>query len=137
METITIRQFRLNDYERAVAVWQLAGLAIRPGDDKDAIARKLERDPELSLVACAGDEIVGTVLGGYDGRRGYIYHLGVLPRFRRQGIARRLVTEVAKRLTALGCSKFNLSVDPNNAGAIVFYESLGFAGQHRLMGKDL
>ncbi len=137
MDTITLRQFRLDEYDRVVAVWHQAGLALRPGDDREAIARKLERDPELFLVACDGDEIIGTIIGAYDGRRGYIYHLGVLPRYQRHGVGRRLVGEVAKRLAALGCPKLNLSVADDNASAIRFYESLGFERRHVFMGKEL
>jgi ribosomal protein S18 acetylase RimI-like enzyme len=137
MDTIAIRQFLLEEYDRVVAVWQQAGLDIRPGDDRTAIARKLERDPELFLVACDGDQIVGTVIGGYDGRRGYLYHLGVLPRYRRHGIGRRLVEEACRRLVALGCPKLNLSVKNDNYAAIRFYEALGFERRHVFMGKDL
>lgn len=136
MEKITIKQFSLGDYERVVDVWQAAGLHVRPGDDKASITRKLERDPELFLTACDGGEIVGTVMGAYDGRRGYIYHVAVLPAYQRRGIARRLILEVEKRLTALGCPKINLSVRPDNTAAISFYESLGFELQHLQMGKD-
>ena len=137
MENIDIREFSLEDYERVVEVWQAAGLHIRPGDDKAAIARKLERDPELFLVACNGGEIVATVMGAHDGRRGYIYHVAVLPAHQRRGIARRLILEVEKRLIALGCPKLNLSVSPDNTGAIKFYQSLGFEVQHLQMGKEL
>ncbi len=137
MDTITIRQFRLEEYDRVLAVWQQSGLEIRPGDEKAAIARKLERDPELFLVACDGDKIIGTVIGGYDGRRGYLYHLGVLPRFRRHGVGRRLVAEVCRRLAALGCPKLNLSVAEGNENAIRFYRSLGFELRHLQMGKEL
>ncbi len=137
MADITIRQFRPEDYEQAMAVWHQAGLSVRPGDDRAAIARTLERNPGLSHVACGDGKIVATVLGTYDGRRGYIYHLGVLPAYRRQGIARRLISEVMTRLAALGCPKLNLSVAEDNAAAISFYESLGLSGNHRLMGTDL
>lgn len=134
---ITIRQFSLDDYDQALALWQQSGLQIRPGDDRTDIARFLARNPELSFVAVAGGAIVGTVLGSFDGRRGYIYHLGVLPRFRRSGIARRLIGAVEKRLAALGCRKLNLSVAEDNAAAISFYQTVGFERRHHFMGKEL
>jgi Acetyltransferases len=137
MENIIIRQFGLDDYDQAAHVWQQSGLDVRPGDDKTAIARKLERDPELFLVACDGGAVIGTAIGGYDGRRGYIYHLGVLPEYQRQGIGARLVAEVGKRLAALGCPKLNLSVSADNAAAIEFYKKLGFESRHLQMGKAL
>jgi ribosomal protein S18 acetylase RimI-like enzyme len=137
MENISIRQFVNDDYDRAVTVWHQAGLAVRPGDDKPSIISTLERNPGLSLVACAGGEIVGTVIGTFDGRRGHLYHLGVLPAYRCHGIGRRLVAEVAERLAVLGCSRLNLSVRHDNVAAVKFYETLGFETTGLQMGKEI
>ncbi len=65
-----IREFRLNDYDEVLALWKSSGLILRPGDDLEAIKLKLQRDPDLFLVAEDGREIVGVVMGGWDGRRG-------------------------------------------------------------------
>ncbi len=137
MDTIDIRQFRIDDYDRAVEIWQQAGLAVRPGDDKASISRTLERNPGLFLVACAGGEIIGTAIGAYDGRRGHLYHLAVLPAYQGRGIGRRLIAAVGQRLAALGCPQLNLSVNLDNTAAIKFYEKLGFETRGHMLGKTL
>ncbi len=137
MNSIAIRQFTIEDYGRAVEIWHQAGLAVRPGDDKPSIIRTLERNPGLSLVACAGGEIIGTILGTFDGRRGHVYHLAVLPAYQGQGVGRRLIAEVGERLAALGCPQFNLSVRHDNTVAVKFYEKIGFTATGLQMGKTL
>ncbi|MDT8900775.1 GNAT family N-acetyltransferase [Anaeroselena agilis] len=137
MATIDIRLFNIEDYDLALELWQHAGLALRPGDDKPSLLRTLERNPGLSLVACADGEIIGTAIGTFDGRRGHLYHLAVLPACQGQGVGRRLIDEVAKRLVALGCPQLNLSVNLDNANAIKFYEAIGFETRGYMMSKTL
>lgn len=137
METIDIRQFRIEDYDRAVEIWQQAGLAVRPGDDKASIIRTLERNPGLFLVAIGGGKIIGTAIGTYDGRRGHLYHLAVLPTYQGKGVGRRLIDEICERLAALGCPQLNLSVRHDNPTAVNFYEKIGFTTTGLQMGKTL
>ena len=79
-----VRSFVMGDYTRVRRLWIDAGLEIRPGDDRSGVARKLEREGELFLVAEERGRLVGTVMGAWDGRRGWVYHLGV-PRLPPQG----------------------------------------------------
>ena len=80
-----IREFKIQDYDTVRALWQAAGLILRPGDELEDVKLKLQRDPDLFLVAEQVDEIVGSVIGGWDGRRGWIYHLAVKPEHQRKG----------------------------------------------------
>jgi ribosomal protein S18 acetylase RimI-like enzyme len=138
MDKVALREFTMEDYHTVVDVWLKAGLSLRPGDDYDAIRRKLDRDPELFLTATVAGEIVGTALGAFDGRRGYVYHLAVLPSFQGRGIGKLLLAELERRLAALGCAKMNLTVNPRNTGAIDFYKRLGFnREEHVAMGKEV
>jgi ribosomal protein S18 acetylase RimI-like enzyme len=137
MANIDIRQFRIDDYDRVVEVWHQAGLAVRPGDDKASIIRTLERNPGLFLVACDGGEIIGTAIGTFDGRRGHLYHLAVLPGCQGKGVGRRLIAALGERLAALGCPQLNLSVNLDNTAAIKFYEAIGFETRGLMMGKTL
>lgn len=133
-----LRNFHIDDYDKVVNIWLRSGLGIRLGDDRESIARKLQRDPELFMVAEMGDTVVGTVIGAFDGRRGWIYHLAVAPEFQRQGIGHKLLLELEKRLKSLGCIKINLLVRPDNEKAFAFYNKIGFACQNfRLMGKEI
>ena len=123
---VEIRVFRPSDSERVVALWSLCGL-IRPWNDpKKDIERKLRVQPELFLVALADGELVGSVMAGYDGHRGWMYYLAVAPECQRQGIGRQLAEEVEKRLSALGCAKVNLMVREDNFAAAGFYGCLGY-----------
>ena len=124
----------------AVLACVLAALALRrtprrpTGDGVDALPEEelrttLDHGPGLLLVATdptAGDRVVGTVLGTFDGRRGWIHRLAVHPDHRRRGIGDALVTEVEARLAALGAPRVNLLVLPENAGALRFWRRRGY-----------
>ena len=142
MTPISIREFRYpEDYSRALELWNTAGEGLRvgPSDAPAEIQKKLERDPDLFLVAEAGDQLVGTVIGGYDGRRGHIYHLAVAEGFRRQGIGSRLMGELEARLVRKGCIRCYLIVRAGNDGAMHHYEALGWRclEDDLLYAKDL
>jgi ribosomal protein S18 acetylase RimI-like enzyme len=93
---------------------------------------------ELFLVGEFQGDIVGTVIAGFDGYRGWVYHLAVRPRFRRRGFGRELMREAEGRLKALGCPKLNLQVRSSNAEVIAFYERLGYSIEDRAsLGKIL
>ena len=103
-----------------------------------AVPAKLAVQPELFLVAMEARRVVGTVMGGYDGHRGWIYALAVAPSHRRRGIAVRLMGEVESRLRTAGCTKINLQVRAGNTAVAGFYEALGYAVEERVsMGKRL
>ena len=126
---IKIREFRYpEDYPAVYALWKNAGpgIHLRRSDEQEEIARKLERDPDLFLLAENDGEVVGSVLGGYDGRRGMMYHLAVEDQHRQRGIASALVDELERRLRSKGCIRYYLLVTTDNASAIRFYERRGW-----------
>ncbi len=103
-----------------------------------AIPAKLAVQPELFLVASEQGRVIGTVMGGYDGHRGWIYALAVAPSERRKGTAAALMAEVEQRLRSAGCRKINLQVRATNTTVIAFYEGLGYDVEERVsMGKRL
>ena len=124
-----IRQFDFDgDYERVIGLWQTieTGMHIGPSDAPEEIKKKIERDPDLFLVAEQNGEIIGTIIGAFDGRRGMVYHLAVHNAFRRQGIGQALLAEVEKRLKEKGCIKCLLMVLEDNETAKRFYEESGW-----------
>lgn len=124
-----IREFNLeSDYAAAVALWEVSGPGIHVGisDTLEETAKKLRRDPDLFLVAEAEGQIIGTVIGGFDGRRGMVYHVAVAASHRGSGLGRALMAEIEQRLKAKGCLKVYLMVAPENADAIGFYEKVGW-----------
>ncbi len=122
-----IRSFAPADRRDVIALWEACGL-LRPWNDPERdIDRKLARDPELLLVGVdEGGAIVGSVMAGYDGHRGWINFLAVTPTRRGGGHGRALVEEAERRLVALGCPKVQLQVRIDNADAVGFYEALGY-----------
>lgn len=138
MSIINIRSFNISDYDEVRSVWHCAGLEIRAGDNRESIEKKLRRDSELFLVAEDETGIIGTVMGAYDGRRGWMYHFAVMPDLQKIGVGHELLKELERRLIAYGCPKMNLLVHPDNKKAINFYQQAGFHIQeYRLMGKLL
>ena len=124
-----IREFIFDyDYEPVLRLWQSieSGMQVGRSDTPEEIKRKIERDPDLFLVAETGGKIVGTIIGGFDGRRGMVYHLAVHRDLRRLGIGAKLLAEVEKRLQAKGCFKVYLLVLDDNQSAILFYEECGW-----------
>ena len=134
-----VREFSMEDYSGVKRVWDESGLETLLGDSKGEVKSKLERDPDLFLVAEEGGSIVGTVMGGWDGRRGWVYHLGVLPRFQRRGVATALIKELETRLKAKGAIKVNAVVYGTNARSLEFFRRAGFKADTRsvLHGKVL
>ncbi len=126
---VNIRAFSFpEDYPSVVDLWKSAGpgIHIHASDTYDEIQKKLARDPELFLVAEESTSIIGSVIGGFDGRRGMIYHLAVAPAFRGKGIGKLLMQEVENRLRALGCIRCYLLVAVDNPEVIEFYQHLGW-----------
>ena len=125
----SIREFNYPyDYNNVTNLWKNAGdgIHLRRSDEPEEIAKKLQRDPDLFLVAEIHGEIVGTVIGGFDGRRGMMYHLAIAQEHRKQGIASQLVEELEQRLRAKGCIRYYLMVTRDNEKAIRFYENHGW-----------
>lgn len=121
-----IRVFRQDDFEEVITLWERCDL-LRPWNDPEMdIERKLNHDSDLFLVAEVGGEVVGSVMGGYDGHRGSAYYLGVHPDFRGRGIANALISRLEKKLIARGCPKIQLMVREDNDTVIEMYEKLGY-----------
>jgi ribosomal protein S18 acetylase RimI-like enzyme len=134
-----IREFKIDDYPAIRDLWHAAGLIFRPGDELEDVNLKLQRDPDLFLVAEQDNKVVGSVMGGWDGRRGWIYHLAVKPEHQRKGIGLGLVREVEKRLVAKGAKKVNAQVYKWNGKSLEFFNAIGYEAQPDLVmiGKQL
>jgi ribosomal protein S18 acetylase RimI-like enzyme len=134
-----IRVFQECDEREVIALWTKVFAYPEPRNDPAAVIRqKMAAQRELFFVAVADGKVVGTVMGGYDGHRGWIYSLAVDPAHRRQKLGAALVTHVERALEQLGCPKINLQVLPSNAATVEFYETLGFRVEERIsMGKVL
>jgi ribosomal protein S18 acetylase RimI-like enzyme len=139
---VQIRQFCFPaDYQQVIDLWSSMEKGVRVGrsDSPAEIEKKIARDPDLFLVAECENKIIGSVIGGYDGRRGLIYHLAVSTAFRGQGIGSRLMDEVESGLRAKGCLKCYLLVADDNHEVGSYYRERGWQRMTdvHLYGKNL
>lgn len=124
---VKTREMEIADYDEVIALWgQTEGMSIRDADSRESIAIYLKRNPELSFVAEINNEIVGAVLVGTDGRRGYLQHLAVSSNFRGRKLGRELVDQAVRSLAKIGVPKTHLFVYNDNVNAQQFYERLGW-----------
>lgn len=142
MSEIKIREFEFPaDYQPVYNLWLSIerGVHVGRSDTAAEIEKKILRDPDLFLVAECENKIIGSVIGGYDGRRGLIYHLAVNESFRGQGLGSRLMDDVEARLRAKGCLKCYLLVTNDNPEAEIYYQHRGWYHMDtvRLFGKEL
>ena len=133
------RTFTMDDFAAVAELWRRSGLANRPGDGRKDVLMKLERDSCLFLVAQEGSRIIGAVMGAWDGRRGWIYHLAVDPAFRRRGVATKMLREVERRMCTKGVPRVHSMVFDRNAASLSLFEGLGYERQSDLVvfGKTL
>lgn len=134
-----IRIMTIHDYDMVYSLWlSCSGMGLNNIDDsREGIERFLNRNPETCFVAENNDgEIIGSVLCGNDGRRGYIYHTAVSPRYQQQGIGRELVSNVMSALCKLKISKTALVVFNNNQNGNEFWEKIGFTQRNDLVYRN-
>ena len=125
--TITISSFTIDSYDDVLALWQQSeGIGLSDADSKDSMKSYLERNPGTSFIATANGTVVGTVLAGHDGRRGYIHHLAVHTSYRRQGLGRQLVYKCLEVLKDMGIHKCHIFIFNSNSDGIAFWESVGW-----------
>ena len=133
-----VRVMTFDDYDEVYALWNsIHGFGIRSLDDsKEGIERFLNRNPKTCFVAEEDQRIIGVIIAGNDGRRGYIYHTAVDPEHRHQKIATRLVNEAFEALRSLGINKVALVVFSNNPGGNAFWEKNGFTKREDLVYRN-
>lgn len=134
---IVVREYRSGDGDGLRVLWNEAGFRSL-GDDDASLRPFAQRNPGSFLVASQGAVIVGSAMGGWDGRRGWIYHVATAPEHRRVGLATKLVRQIEGRLAALGCPKVNVIVGDENGEGTAFWDALGYttAAAHQ-MGREL
>jgi ribosomal protein S18 acetylase RimI-like enzyme len=122
-----ITTFSIDLYDDVLALWQQCeGVGLSDADSRDSIQAYLTRNPGMSFVATADSKVVGAILAGHDGRRGYIHHLAVHPSCRRHGLGRKLVDRAISVLRSAGIQKAHIFIFNSNATGIAFWESVGW-----------
>ena len=137
-DDIKTREFSSSDYDAALELWQrVEGLEIAEGDDRESVACFLARNPGLSRIATDGPAIVGVVLCGHDGRRGYIYHLAVDPEYQGRGLGKRLMDECLEGLRRAGLRRANILVAKDNPRGREFWKRFGWKNWMARLGWEL
>lgn len=136
---IEIRTYRERDKEGVISLWDV----VFPGGaawnkSERVICAKLTTQPELFFVAIEDEMVVGSIVAGFDGVRGWVHRVAVSPDKRRQGLASLLMQTAESSLKDMGCPKLNLQVRASNLEVLKFYESLGYTVEERTsLGKAL
>jgi ribosomal protein S18 acetylase RimI-like enzyme len=135
---MNIKFMTIEDYDAAYSLWKVsAGIVLKTLDDSETGIRKfLERNPHTCFVAVEGEELVGTILSGHDGRRGYIYHLAVKANFRNQKFGRSLIEAVEKAFIQEGINKIALLSVKTNVGGNRFLKACGFPIREDVIYRD-
>ena len=124
---MNIRPFQPDDEPAVIALWDTCGLISPQNDPHRDIQRKRRVNPELFLLAVENEQIIGSVMAGYEGHRGWINYLAVSPEHQRKGVATELMRKAEMLLREMGCPKINLQVRESNRKVIEFYKTLGFS----------
>lgn len=123
---LEIRAYRDTDEAALIDLWSACELVVPWNDPGRDIQRKLRVDPDLLLVGIEDEQVVASVMGGYDGHRGWINYLAVHPRYRRRGFGRQIMTEIEELISAKDCPKINLQIRETNQSTRDFYIALGY-----------
>lgn len=135
---MNIRIMTIDDYEEVYALWMSCkGMGLNNLDDsQDGIGRFLQRNPDTCFVAVEKKEVIGVIIAGNDGRRGYIYHTAVKPTYRGEGIGSALVEKTLDALKDCGINKVALVVFNRNEGGNAFWQSKGFTIREDLVYRN-
>lgn len=143
--SISIQPMTIQEYDEVIALWRSSdGVGLSNADTRKNIARYLKRNPGFSMIARDSSRLMGAVLAGHDGRRGFLHHLAVHADYRRQGIGRRLVEHCLTTLEDAGINKCHIYVYSSNDDAISFWSRIGWTERidltmmsRRLVGDDI
>jgi len=135
---VEIRKYIETDEQQVIDLWIKCHLVVSSNNPKRDIQRKLEVDRDLFLVGILDEKVIATVMGGYEGHRGWINYLAVDPGFQGKGYGRLIMEAIEQGIRLKGCPKINLQVRATNKAVIQFYRSLGYTDDHVIgLGKRL
>ena len=121
-----IEKFSMKFYEEVIEVWRKSGISVGSTDTKEEIKRIVRQSPQLFLVGKIDEKIIGVVIGGFDGRRGYVHHLAVDPDYQKKGYGKLILGELMNKFLELKVHKVHLFIEKYNNEVIEFYRNLGW-----------
>ncbi len=121
-----IQKFSMKFYDEVIQLWRNAGIGIGSSDSRGEVERMLDRNPDLFLIGTLKDKVVVVVMGGFDGRRGYVHHLAVDPTYQRKGYGTKIITKLNENFRQKGIHKIHLFIEKRNKEVMDFYRDLGW-----------
>ncbi len=121
-----ISKFVPEMYDDVYRLWKKVDLTLGSSDTKEETVRMLKRNPELFLVGIENNKIIAVVIGGFDGRRGYVHHLAVDPEYQGKGYGKKMMEEITKKFTEMKVHKVHLFIEKRNSSVVEFYKKLGW-----------
>ncbi|MFX1311505.1 MAG: GNAT family N-acetyltransferase [Promethearchaeota archaeon] len=121
-----IEKFSIDLYEDIIKLWKKAGINLGSSDTREEVKRMLQRNPNLFLIGKLHNKIICVVMGGFDGRRGYVHHLAVDPDYQKKGYGKKIMDELIERFRKRGVHKIHLFIERKNQEVVSFYKTLGW-----------
>lgn len=121
-----IEKFSMKLYDEVVQLWKKAGISMGSSDSKEEIESMLERNPNLFLIGKIKEKIIAIVMGGFDGRRGYVHHLAVDPIHQKKGYGKMMMHDLISEFHRIGVHKIHLFIERQNQAVVDFYSNLGW-----------
>ena len=121
-----IEKFSMKFYDEVIQLWRNAGIGVGSSDSKEELEKMLTRNPDLFLIGKIKDQIIAVVMGGFDGRRGYVHHLAVDPGYQKKGYGREIMMALNEIFRQKGIHKIHLFIERRNKEVIDFYRNLGW-----------
>ena len=121
-----IEKFSIDSYNQVYKLWRKAGISVGSSDSKEELEKMLKRNPNLFLIGKRNDKIIAVVMGGFDGRRGYVHHLAIDSDYRKKGYGRMMMDKIHNIFLQMGVHKVHLFIEKTNIEVVSFYESMGW-----------
>jgi ribosomal protein S18 acetylase RimI-like enzyme len=119
-----IENYSMKYYENVVNLWRKAGISVGSSDSEEEIEKMLKRNPDLLLIGKLDEKVIAMVMGGFDGRRGYVHHLAVDPQYQKKGHGKIILEELINRFRKVDVHKIHLFIERDNFDVVTFYKNL-------------
>ncbi|MFX0001752.1 MAG: GNAT family N-acetyltransferase [Candidatus Hermodarchaeota archaeon] len=121
-----IEKYTLKFYQEVIELWRRAGINVGSTDTREELERVVQQNPDLFLIGKVDNNVISVVLGGFDGRRGYVHHLAVDPGHQKKGYGKKIMEELMNKFLELKVHKVHLFIEKDNKEVVEFYQNLGW-----------
>ena len=121
-----IEKFSMKYYKEVIELWRKTGISVGSTDTKEELKRMIEHNPDLFLIGKIEEKVIGVVMGGFDGRRGYVHHLAVDQKYQKKGYGKIIMDELMVRFRKMRVHKVHLFIEKYNKEVVKFYQNLGW-----------